>query len=85
MVDVYFNTKRDLLVVKSSCPIPTIAAGGWRESKKRAAKVSEEISSSVQTHGYYMRKLRDRHQAKSRMGISRRFQQIKRRSALCSA
>ena len=64
-MDVYLNTRRDLLVVKSGCPIPAIAAGGWRKSKKRPAKVSEEISSAVQTQGYYMRKLRDRQQTKS--------------------
>ena len=85
-MDVYLNSRRDLLVVKKGCPIPPIAAlGSWRKSKKRVVKVSEEIRSAVHAHGYYMRKLRDRHQAKSRMGISRRFQQIKRRSALCSA
>ena len=69
-MDVYLNARRDLLVVKSGCPIPAIAAGGWRKSKKRVAKVSEEISSAIQTHGYYMRKLRDRHQTKSGMGIA---------------
>ena len=63
-MDVYLNTKRDLLVVKSGSPIPAIAAGGWRKSKKRVAKVSEEISSAVQAHGYYMRKLGDRHHTK---------------------
>ena len=69
-MDVYLNTRRDLLVVKSGCPIPAIAAGGWRKSKKRVARVSEEISSAIQTHGYYMRKLRDRYQTKSGMGIA---------------
>ena len=69
-MDVYLNTRRDLLVVKSGCPIPAIAAGGWRKSKKRIARVSEEISSAVQTHGYYMRKLRDRHQTKSGICIA---------------
>ena len=60
-MDVYLNTRRDLLVVKSGCPIPAIAAGGWRKSKKRVARVSEEISSAIQTQGYYLRKLRDLH------------------------
>ena len=69
-MDVYLNTRRDLLVVKSGCPIPAIAAGGWRKSKKRVARVSEEISSAIQTHGYYMRKLGDRHQSKRGMGIA---------------
>ena len=69
-MDVYLNTRRDLLVVKSGCPIPAIAAGGWRKSKKRTAKVSEEISSAIQTHGYYMRKLSDRHRTKGGTGIA---------------
>jgi len=69
-VDVYLNTRRDLLVVKSGCPIPAIAAGGWRKSKKRAAKVSEEISSAIQTHGYYMRKLRDLQHTNGRATIA---------------
>lgn len=60
-MDVYLNTRRELLVVKSGCPIPATATGGWRKSKKRAAKVSEEISSAIQRQGYYMRKLRDVH------------------------
>ena len=59
-MDVYLNTRRDLLVVKKGCPIPPVAAlGSWRKSKKRVAKVSEEIRSALQTQGYYMRKLRD--------------------------
>ena len=69
-MDVYLNTRRDLLVVKSGCPIPAIAAGGWRKSKKRVARVSEEISSAIQTHGYYMRKLSDRHQTKRGMAFA---------------
>jgi hypothetical protein len=60
-MDVYLNTRRDLLVVKSGCPIPAIAAGGWRKSKKRAVKVSDEIRSALQMQGYYLRKLRDLH------------------------
>jgi hypothetical protein len=59
-VDVYLNGRRDLLVVKKGCPIPPVAAlGSWRKSKKRVVKVSEEIRSALQMHGYYMRKLRD--------------------------
>ena len=59
-MDLYLNTRRDLLVVKKGCPIPPIAAlGSWRKSKKRVVKVSEEIRSAIQAHGYYMRKLRD--------------------------
>ena len=59
-MDVYLNGRRDLLVVKKGCPIPPVAAlGSWRKSKKRVVKVSEEIRSALQMHGYYMRKLRD--------------------------
>ena len=61
-MDVYLNSRRDLLVVKKGCPIPPIAAlGSWRKSKKRVVKVSEEIRSALQMQGYYMRKLRDSH------------------------
>jgi hypothetical protein len=60
MVDVYYNTKRDLLVVKKGCPMPPIGEQGkWRKSKKRVIKVSDEIRSTLQKQGYYMRKLRD--------------------------
>ncbi|MEH2537105.1 MULTISPECIES: hypothetical protein [unclassified Bradyrhizobium] len=62
MMDVYLNTKRDLLVVKKGYPMPPIAAlGKWRKSKKRVIKVSDEISAALQRQGYYMRKLRDLH------------------------
>ena len=61
-MDVYLNTKRDLLVVKKGYPMPPVAAQGkWRKSKKRVIKVSDEISSALQRQGYYMRKLRDLH------------------------
>ena len=61
-MDVYLNTKRDLLVVKTGYPMPPDAARGkWRKSKKRVTKVSDEISSALQRQGYYMRKLRDLH------------------------
>jgi hypothetical protein len=64
-MDVYLNTRRDLLVVKTGCPIPPVAAvGSWRKSKKRVAKVSEKIRSALQTQGYYMRKLRDLHRSR---------------------
>jgi uncharacterized protein YcgL (UPF0745 family) len=59
-MDVYFNTKRDLLVVKKGFPMPPIAAQGkWRKSRKRVNKVSNEIKSALQKQGYYVRKLRD--------------------------
>ena len=61
-MDVYLNTKRDLLVVQKGFPVPSVAAQGkWRKSKKRVIKVSDEISSALQRQGYYMRKLRDLH------------------------
>jgi hypothetical protein len=60
-MDVYLNAKRDLLVVRSGKPIPTVGApGSWRKiKKKRDTKVSEEIRSALETQGYYMRKLKD--------------------------
>lgn len=59
-MDVYLNTKRDLLVVKQGCPIPPdVAPGTWRKSRKRVVKVSHEIRSALQMQGYYIRKLRD--------------------------
>jgi hypothetical protein len=64
-MDVYLNTRRDLLVVKKGSPIPPVAAlGSWRKTKKSVAKVSEEIKSALQTQGYYMRKLRDLHRSR---------------------
>jgi hypothetical protein len=46
-MDVYFNTKRDLLVVKKEFPMPPIAAQGkWRKSRKRVIKVSSIGSSN---------------------------------------
>jgi hypothetical protein len=61
-MDVYLNTRRDLLVVEKGFPIPAaVALRRWRKSKKRIVKVSEEIRSAIQTHRYYMRKLKDLH------------------------
>jgi len=61
-MDVYLNTRRDLLVVKKGCSMPPVATlGKWRKSKKRVVKVSNEIMSALQRQGYYMRKLRDLH------------------------
>ncbi|WFU36483.1 hypothetical protein QA635_19525 [Bradyrhizobium brasilense] len=60
MVEVYFNVRHDLLVVKKGCPVPAVSAQGkWRKSKKRVFRVSEEIRQAVQSNGYYMRKLSD--------------------------
>jgi hypothetical protein len=59
-MDVYLNTRRELLVVQKGFPIPhRVALGSWRKSKRRVAKVSEEIRSALEQQGYYMRKLRD--------------------------
>ncbi|MFG3598336.1 hypothetical protein [Bradyrhizobium sp. RDI18] len=64
-MDVYLNTRRDLLVVKKGCPIPPVPTlGKWRKSKKRVAKVSEEIRSALQMQGYYMRKVREVHRGR---------------------
>ena len=61
-MDIYLSTRRDLLVVRKGSLIPPMAApGSWRKSKKRAAKVSEEIRSAVEKQGYYIRKLKDVH------------------------
>ena len=57
MFDVYLNQKRDLLVVKQGSSIPLGGASGkWRKRKRRVASVSDEIKSTVQRLGYYMRK-----------------------------
>ena len=64
-MDVYLNARRDLLVVKKGSPIPPVVAlGGWRKSKKRVAKVSDEIRSALASQGYYMRKLKDVHRSR---------------------
>lgn len=60
MIEVYFNIRRDLLVVRKGFPVPVVnAQGKWRKSKKRVVRVSEEIRQAVQSQGYYMRKLSD--------------------------
>jgi hypothetical protein len=60
MFEVYLNGKRDLLVVEKGTPIPPIAASGkWRKRKKKVLRVSDEIRSTVQRQGYYVRKLRE--------------------------
>lgn len=59
-MDVYLNTRRDLLVVKKGCPIPPdVAPGSWRRSRTRVVNVSNEIRSALQMQGYYMRTLGD--------------------------
>lgn len=61
MFDVYLSDKHDLLVVRKGIPIPLVGTlGRWRKRKKKVLKVSDEIKSTVQRQGYYMRKVRDR-------------------------
>jgi hypothetical protein len=57
--DVYLNERRDLLVVSKGLPIPAHKPGRWRKSEKKVLKVSDEIKSTVQRQGYYIRKLSD--------------------------
>ncbi|WGD55265.1 hypothetical protein QA641_16135 [Bradyrhizobium sp. CB1650] len=60
MFDVYLSDKHDLLVVRKGFPIPLVGTSGrWRKRKKKVLKVSDEIKSTVQRQGYYMRKLRE--------------------------
>ena len=60
MVEVYFNVRRDLLVVRKEFPVPGIGVEGkWRKSKKRVIRLSEEIRQAVQSQGYYIRRLSD--------------------------
>ncbi|MCC8953654.1 hypothetical protein H8B02_09380 [Bradyrhizobium sp. Pear77] len=60
MVEVYFNVRRDLLVVRKGVPMPAVSAQGkWRKTKKRIVRISEEIRQAVHSQGYYMRKLSD--------------------------
>ncbi|MGL3104221.1 hypothetical protein [Bradyrhizobium sp. BR 1432] len=59
MFDVYRNGKRDLLVLSAGSAIPgAYSAKKWRKSRKRILKVSDEIRSTVQRQGYYVRSLR---------------------------
>ena len=59
MFEVYLNGKRDLLVVRKGSPVPLIGARGKWRRKKKVLRVSDEIWSAVQRHGYYVRKLRE--------------------------
>ncbi|KWV49903.1 hypothetical protein AS156_15380 [Bradyrhizobium macuxiense] len=60
MVEVYFNVRRDLLVVRKGFPLPADSAQGkWRKSKKRVIRTSEEIRQAVQSQRYYVRRLSD--------------------------
>jgi hypothetical protein len=60
LFDVYFNEKRELLVVSKGSPMPPVGqARKWRKSKKRVTKVSNEIRTTVDRQGYYMRRKSD--------------------------
>lgn len=59
MFDVYRNGKRELLVLSNGSAIPVVCSRkGWRKSRKRVLKVSDEIKSTIQRQGYYVRSLR---------------------------
>ena len=57
MFEVYLNDRRDLLVVRKGFPVPLIGARGKWRRKKEVLRVSDDIRSAVQRHGYYVRKL----------------------------
>ncbi|WP_247973737.1 hypothetical protein [Bradyrhizobium sp. 195] len=58
MFDVNRNGKRDFLVLSTGSAIPVAySANKWRKSRKRILKVSDEIRSTVQRQGYYVRRL----------------------------
>ena len=60
LFDVYFNEKRDLVVViKGSQLPPVMSARKWRKSPKKAIKVSDEIKAAVAKQGYYVRRTAD--------------------------
>jgi hypothetical protein len=60
MFEIYFNHKRDFLVLSKGSPIPAFGSSSkWRKSKKRVSKVSDEIKLAVERQGYYVRRLRD--------------------------
>ena len=59
MFEVYLNHKRDLLVVKKGSPLPLIGESEKWRMKRKVLRVSDEIRSAVQKHGYYVRKLSD--------------------------
>ena len=60
MFDVYFNGKRDLLVVSKGSSMPVLGSPTkWPKSRKRVFQVSDEIKSAVERQGHYVRRLRD--------------------------
>ncbi|MDN4982211.1 hypothetical protein QY049_03095 [Bradyrhizobium sp. WYCCWR 13022] len=59
MFDVYRNGTGGLLVLSLGSHIPAVCSGKkWRKSRKRVLKVSGEIKSAVQQHGFYVRNSR---------------------------
>lgn len=57
--NVYRNGNRDLVVLSTGSAIPgPYSANTWRKSRRRILKVSDEIRSTVQRQGYYVRSLR---------------------------
>jgi hypothetical protein len=68
MFEVYLNDRRDLLVLQKGCPMPLIGASGKWRRKKKVIKVSDEIRSAIEKHGYYLRKLNAINSAGLRLG-----------------
>ncbi|WP_370157577.1 hypothetical protein [Bradyrhizobium yuanmingense] len=59
MFDVYRNNRRDFLVISNGSAIPALySSNKWRKSRIRVLKISDEIKSAVQRHGYYVRSFR---------------------------
>ena len=73
MFEVYLNDRRDLLVVKKGSPLPPIGTSGKWRRKKRVLRVSDEIRSAVQRHGYYVRKLSDANGSPRTVGLAHGF------------
>ncbi|WP_024519098.1 hypothetical protein [Bradyrhizobium sp. Tv2a-2] len=72
MFDVYLNDRRDLLVVRKGFPIPVAGASGRWRKRKKVVSVSDDIRLAVQSRGYYMRKLKDLKNDRSRSGRGER-------------
>ena len=71
MFDVYLNDRRDLLVVRRGFPIPVIEASGRWRKRRKVVSVSDEIRRTVQSRGYYMRRLKEKN---DRAGSTRRIE-----------
>jgi hypothetical protein len=72
MFDVYLNDRRDLLVVRKGIPISVAGASGRWRKRKKVVSVSDDIRLAVQSRGYYMRKLKDLKNDRSRSGREER-------------